>query len=33
MSGKIYLYEFQSILLIKVKNLQILDNKGLVNKL
>lgn len=32
-SGKIYLYEFQSTLLTKVKNLEIKKNKGLVKKL
>lgn len=32
-SRKIYLYEFLKNLLIKVKNLEILKNKGLVNKL
>lgn len=32
-SRKSYLYEFLKSLLIKVKNLEILKNKGLVNKL
>lgn len=32
-SRKIYLYEFLKNLLMKVKNLEILKNKGLLNKL